>query len=239
MVMNTTQIFYDRIMQRIDYVGDCWIWRSTFYQNRPRYSIKGLGSKYVTKLIYEFKRDKISRNKVIMHTCNDFRCVNPNHIILEDRSIYWRNIYKGKVSKEDYFFSKFNKLGDDECWLFNNNLAKGYGNFGYDGKKHAAHRFSFEYFRGNIPKGMLVCHRCDVRNCVNPRHLFLGTVKDNVIDMVVKGRSGTQKLKVGDISEIRKLLLVGETMKSIGKRFGVTRATIRDIKKRKTWNHVL
>lgn len=51
-----------------------------------------------------------------------------------------------------------------------------------------AHRVSYEIEHGDIPKGMHVLHRCDVRPCINPLHLFLGTNSDNIADSVSKGR---------------------------------------------------
>lgn len=56
-------------------------------------------------------------------------------------------------------------------------------------KTFRAHRYSYQVFVGEIPEGLLVCHTCDVRHCVNPEHLWLGTNQDNVDDMVKKNRN--------------------------------------------------
>jgi hypothetical protein len=77
------------------------------------------------------------------------------------------------------------------CWLWQNSKdSAGYGTFRYNGKIWKAHRVSFELFKTLIPspKNIDICHKCDVRNCVNPDHLFLGTDIDNVADKIRKGR---------------------------------------------------
>ena len=76
------------------------------------------------------------------------------------------------------------------CWLWLLSLCNGYGRI-YDlqNKRGAlAHRLSWEIHRGAIPSGLWVLHKCDVRSCVNPDHLFLGTGLDNMTDMIAKGR---------------------------------------------------
>jgi len=64
----------------------------------------------------------------------------------------------------------------------------GYGRFFANGKEILAHRMMWIFVYGDIPKGMCVCHTCDNPRCVNPAHLFLGTKRDNNIDMFAKGR---------------------------------------------------
>lgn len=55
-----------------------------------------------------------------------------------------------------------------------------------------AHRVSWIIFRGKIPKGKHVLHKCDTPLCVNPKHLFIGTALDNIRDCFNKGRMGVQ-----------------------------------------------
>jgi hypothetical protein len=77
------------------------------------------------------------------------------------------------------------------CWLWLGSVSSGgYGQLKIGGKLHRAHRLAWIVFRGPIPAGMMVCHRCDVPLCVNPDHLFVGTARDNFRDCLAKGRAG-------------------------------------------------
>lgn len=82
------------------------------------------------------------------------------------------------------------------CWLWHGaRFSNGYGCC-FDGgkpRRTLAHRMAYRLKIGQIPQNLLVLHRCDVRLCVNPDHLFLGTHADNTHDMIVKGRAGFQK----------------------------------------------
>lgn len=90
------------------------------------------------------------------------------------------------------FFAKVKKT--DECWLWTGSVAgNGYGQMSLpNGTKRGVlvrvHRYSWVAHNGPIPADLCVLHRCDVRNCVLPEHLFLGTKSDNMKDMVAKGR---------------------------------------------------
>lgn len=66
--------------------------------------------------------------------------------------------------------------------------SNGYGHLTKNGKTLLAHRVSYANKNGGIPYGQLVLHKCDNKLCVNPEHLFVGTHKDNMQDMIQKGR---------------------------------------------------
>jgi hypothetical protein len=146
----------------------------------------------------------------------------------------------------DRFFSKVEIT--PTCWIWKTN--EGYGKF-WDGKKLiGAHRYSFSIHKGTIPVGMDVCHTCDNRSCVNPSHLFLGTAKDNALDMVKKGRWKNQgiylfgemaygaKLSNKQADDIRKLHKSGNlSQTAIARLYNVSQNVIFNIVKGKTYKN--
>lgn len=102
----------------------------------------------------------------------------------------------GKAELNARFDAKIQFGGVDECWLWQPAIGThGYGVFGTGGKGNVqcAQRYAYERANGPVPKGLLVLHSCDVRACVNPEHLRVGTCADNVSDMIKRGRAFWQR----------------------------------------------
>jgi hypothetical protein len=127
------------------------------------------------------------------------------------------------------------------CWEWQGELyPSGYGRFWSGNHKSVrAHRQAWVYTNGPIPDGMLVCHTCDNRRCVNPAHLWLGTNAENIADMVAKGRcsrhGGPKKLTEAAVLEIRMLRAAGVSGRVAGGKFGVTKSTANRVARGADW----
>lgn len=138
-----------------------------------------------------------------------------------------------KKSKQEIFLSHVVMSHHKECWIWiGGNKGNGYGSFNLNGKTTSAHRASYILFVSDKVMGFDVCHKCDVRSCVNPMHLFLGTRKENMEDAVRKGRQATRKnlpqTKISEIEipKVMRLVRKGILYKYIAKQFNVTRQSI-------------
>lgn len=134
------------------------------------------------------------------------------------------------------------------CWIWKGNKSSNnYGQIIQNGQVISAHRASWKVHFGPIPAGMYVCHHCDNRICVNPKHLFLGTCADNMADCVNKGRqtigqkNGNSTLTDKHVLEIRQRYKRGSAkhgQSQLGYEFGVSQVTIGRVVNRKHWKHL-
>lgn len=148
------------------------------------------------------------------------------------------------------FQMKVGPLRPDGCklWMDAPHPKTGYGRInegGWHGEQLFAHRVAWEFANGPIPDDLQVLHKCDVRLCVNPDHLFLGTHADNMQDMAQKGRSaqgvrngGGVKLNDEIVKKIREQFTNGRKLRSLGREYGVHHRTIGRVVKGTHWKHV-
>ncbi len=167
---------------------------------------------------------------------------------------------------EERFWPKVARGAPDECWLW----TAGHNGIGYGmiqvalargHTKKLAHRVSYEMAFGPIPDGKVICHRCDTPRCVNPGHLFLGTMADNTRDMLAKGRDGyslhperfpggtpprfqgsehpSAKLTEERAYTLRRRLRARtESLRAMARETGLDRKTLMALRDGKTWAHV-
>lgn len=141
---------------------------------------------------------------------------------------FWSNVYK-----------------TDGCWEWMGNPSTKFGYCKYN--RRLVHRLSWNFTNGDIPVGMLVLHRCDNPKCVRPDHLFLGTQKDNVHDMIQKGRARRNarkgeanyltKISNADVQKIRQLAVSGTKQNEIARNFGISTAQVSRIVNNRTRQH--
>jgi hypothetical protein len=155
-------------------------------------------------------------------------------------------IYK-RIKKpiKQRLFNNVIKKSELECWEWiRSKDIKGYGQIYYNGSMQHAHRISWIVENNKqIPLGMCVCHHCDNRSCVNPKHLFLGTIQDNNLDKVMKGRCASlkgeenpsSKLKLNDVIFIRNFPRKWGSGSYLSKRFNVKPCTISSILQNRIW----
>jgi len=144
----------------------------------------------------------------------------------------------------DRFHQHVKPSNPSDCWPWRGHLNnKGYGQI-YSleaGREVLAHRAAWELEHGSIPDGLRVLHRCDNPPCCNPSHLFLGTQRDNIHDMVAKQRisHGTHrpnaKLTDDQVRAIRSTTISG---RQLSKQLGVSEMTISRVRSGKTWRHI-
>lgn len=135
------------------------------------------------------------------------------------------------------------------CWIWTGAIGgTGYGFIGLGSREagiEQVHRVSFRMHFGEIPEHLEVCHVCDVRPCVRPEHLFLGTRHDNMMDASRKGRlhgNGLRgerhpnaKLTSALVAQIRDRLAAGRSQASIARELGITRSPVWSIAHNRSW----
>lgn len=166
----------------------------------------------------------------------------------------WDRTFRGVTTRER-FEAQISPEPMSGCWLWSASAnAHGYGTFSLDGKCHLTHRLSWMLYRGAIPDGLFVCHKCDNPACVNPHHLFLGTNADNMADMDRKGRrapmpKGTKRPTAGirgnhhpnaKITEaiVQEIRACNEPNGVTARRYGLTTDHVYMIRRRKIWRHL-
>jgi len=154
-----------------------------------------------------------------------------------------KSIYTGHMNIVDRLENLSERVTESGCQIWMSPLTNtGYGRISINNKVMLAHRASYEAYIGKIPKGIDVCHTCDNPSCINPSHLFLGTHKENMEDMVIKKRQayGERKIKQAKLTD-EDVLIIRNTKEShikLSVKYNVCRQLISMVKQNKRWRHI-
>lgn len=233
-----------RVLGHADTSGECWTWTGcknssghgrVFYQGSNRQA---------HRVVYELLVGPISSGMTLQHACGNSACVNPEHI---------RAVVTTRIHIRDRFWHRCEKQSSG-CWSWTGGkTSSGYGTVSRDRATRLAHRMAWELAIGPIPVGKAVLHRCDNPPCINPSHLFLGTLSDNTQDMIRKGRHvftmhperhphgekhPLAKLTCSEarqIADLRGLMSARE----IAAAYGVSQGSVTSIFAGRSWKHAL
>ena len=128
-------------------------------------------------------------------------------------------------------------MDEKKCWIWHGTInSLGYGVFNLRGRAMSAQRAAMTLLAGvDVPPDKCVCHHCDIPRCVNPRHMFIGTYRDNMQDAIKKGRmpGNVGKLTPEMQTEALRLRAAGLGYSAIGRKFGVSHTAIQNLVKRR------
>lgn len=130
---------------------------------------------------------------------------------------------------------------DSGCLLWQGSTRpNGYGQAVFRQRMWKAHRLAYETWVGAIAGGMLVCHACDNRRCIEPTHLFLGSAADNNNDRDAKGRTAKGERNNSKLTEeaVRAIRASTAATKALAAEYGVFHTVIWKIRTRRAWAHV-
>lgn len=224
--------------------NECWPWLGTKRKHGPVFC-SNLKTYFANRFCYRLIFGEIPKGKDVLHTCNNRYCLNPSHLRLGRRPKTVPSLFRRLVNNL--------KICANGCWEWVGWRDRGgYGKMtimnGRSWSSQVVSRVVWKLFHGDIPDGMLVCHRCDNPACFRPSHLFLGTSLDNNHDMWSKGRAnpplgeraGNSKITEEQVRLIRSRHSVGGvTQRQLAQEFGIGYKAVCKIIHNQRWKHVV
>ena len=219
----------------------CWEWRGSV-NGRGFGQVSFAGTHHrAHRVAWEIFVGPIPGKLQVRHRCGNKLFCNPAHLFLGTPLDVFRN--RTCATLEERLWAEVPERRPGECWewIGRTTTAYGHGKFSWRRQRWIASRAAYHLFKGPIPAGMLVRHKCDNPPCCNPDHLELGDIPDNMRDKFERGRHrpGAEhpmaKLSDDDVRAIRRAPGTGV---SIAAQFNISPATVSLIKNRKLWKHL-
>jgi len=219
MIVSADKRFWAKVKKSKEKNG-CWEWTGCKYKSGAgqfRYNRKNV---LAHNFVWMLRCGEIPKGKRVMQQCGNRSCIRSDHLFLENDDWETR-------------FWKYVKKCENGCWEWNGHNRNRYGLFArIRGVTESAHRIMWELKNGPIPEGKQVLHKCDNPPCCRPDHLFLGTITDNMADMVKKGRQ-YKKIEDEDVVEIRQRYAKGGiSQRKLGAEFGIKQMQVSGIVRR-------
>lgn len=220
--------------------GDaCWQWTagklaSGFGSYRVSTGLAVVAHRYS----YELAFGPVPDGKFVAQTCGNKLCVAPHHLVLQSQR-------KPPVDAIKRLLGGVT-VQPNGCWNFGDAMS-GYTTLGRGMDEPSAHRFSYEFHKGEIPDGLYVLHSCDNKRCVNPDHLHVGTAADNMREKIERKRHrfGEEHGNARLTDEIVRLCRARHVrgckvngIKAMADEVGVSDTALASAVHGKTWSHV-